>query len=56
ATTLVLCEHPNSTVYDATKRLTQVQVHCLSLLNPDIEMGHVVIVPALTGYRPLEFL
>ncbi|KAI5990921.1 hypothetical protein EDD15DRAFT_2169757, partial [Pisolithus albus] len=47
-------EYPSSTVNDVAELLTQVHARRLSLFNFDIETGHVVIVPALTRYRPLK--
>ncbi|KAI5986477.1 hypothetical protein EDD15DRAFT_2160529, partial [Pisolithus albus] len=47
-------ECPSSTVDDAAELVTQVHARHLSHFNFGIETGHVVIVPALTRYRPLE--
>lgn len=52
----LLREHPNSSLFDAAKRLIETHARRLPLLDVDTETGHEVIVSVLTQYRLLKFI
>jgi CBS domain-containing protein len=56
ATPPMLREHPNSTLYAASKLLIQTHARRLPLLDYDTETGQEVIVSVLTQYRLLKFV
>ncbi len=49
-------EHPNSTLYEAAKKLIQTHARRLPLLDKDTATHHEVIVSVLTQYRLLKFI
>ncbi|KJA29182.1 hypothetical protein HYPSUDRAFT_128046 [Hypholoma sublateritium FD-334 SS-4] len=52
----LLREHPDSTLYAASRLLMQTHARRLPLLDNDTETGHEVIVSVLTQYRLLKFI
>jgi len=49
-------ERPNSTLYDAAKKLIQTHARRLPLLDKDSATNHEVIISVLTQYRFLKFI
>lgn len=49
-------EKPNSTLYEAAKKLIQTHARRLPLLDQDTATNHEVIISVLTQYRLLKFI
>ena len=48
--------HPNASLWDASRLITQSQARRLPLVDVDSATGHEVVVSVLTQYRLLKFI